>query len=78
MERPRNKPGSKEEVMKSLPKELHQVYLQLVNEYKFHCIKRHGSPFVSYQILAGLILDGWRPTHAPFVEFELGEGKKKV
>jgi hypothetical protein len=71
MEESKNKfTSKKEEAFKSLPPELHQAYEQLVTEYQFHCIEKHGRAFVSYSILADLIMDGWRPTHRPFVKLD--------
>ena len=65
-----NKSSSKkEEALNSLPKNLHPIFKQIIAEYRYHCIERYGSPFVSYIVLADLIRGGWRPTHKPFVEF---------
>ena len=45
----------------SLPKDLHLVYEQLVEEYIFHTVKRYGGRYVSFSVLADLVRDGWRP-----------------
>jgi len=75
MDKGKNKP-TREQVIKSLPLDLQPIYLQLVAEYRFHCIEKYGIPFVSYQVLADLIVDGWRPTHKAFVDlkFTLTQG----
>lgn len=49
-----------EQARNSLPPELVPVFDSLVAEYRFHALKHHGSPFVSYVILADLVRDGWR------------------
>jgi hypothetical protein len=56
--------GSKkyEEARDSLPPDLVPVFDDLVEQYKFFAMKHHSHPFVSYVVLADLILTGWRPT----------------
>ena len=46
----------------SLPKNLHAIYDQLVEEYMFHTEKRYGRGYVAYNVLADLVRDGWRPS----------------
>ena len=51
-----------QEARDSLPKELHKVYRQLVEEYAFHTETKYGRGYVAYAVLAELIRDGWRPS----------------
>ena len=43
----------------SLPDELKLVFDELVADYKFSTAVRHGSPYVSYVVLADLVRVGW-------------------
>ena len=47
-----------------LPEELHAVFDELVADYRHAATIRHGSPFVSYAVLADLVEIGWRFTEA--------------
>lgn len=49
----------------SLPIELVPVFDALVGDYKFAASVHHGSPFVSYVVLAKIIKAGWRLTGEP-------------
>ena len=42
------------------PDELKPVFDNFVDDYKFAGTKHHGSPFVSYIVLAELVRAGWR------------------
>lgn len=44
----------------SLPDELKPVFDDFVTDYKFAATKHHGSPFVSYVVLAEMVRLGWR------------------
>jgi len=44
----------------TLPDELKPVFDDFVADYKFAGTKHHGSPFVSYIILAEMVKMGWR------------------
>ena len=44
----------------SLPDNLKPVFDEIVADYRFSATKHHGSPFVSYVILADLVREGWR------------------
>ena len=46
----------------TLSKELQPVFDQFVEDYKFAGVIHHGSPFVSYIILAEMVRAGWRCT----------------
>jgi hypothetical protein len=48
-----------------VPMELHPVFDELVEQYKFSGLKHYGTPFVSYEVLADLVLMGWRPVAEP-------------
>lgn len=49
----------------SLPEELIPVFDAFVKDYKFAGTVHHGSPFVSYVILAEMVKAGWRLTGEP-------------
>ena len=49
-----------EQARNSLPDELKPVFDDFVADYKFAGMKHHGSPFVSYVILAEMVKLGWR------------------
>ena len=57
----------------SIPEELVPVFDQLVENYKFAATIHHGSPFVSYIILAEMVKAGWRPSGEP-----IGQWKKSA
>lgn len=60
-----------EEARSSLPDELKPVFDAFVDDYKFAGTIHHGSPFVSYIILAEMVKAGWRLTGEP-----IGQWKK--
>jgi len=47
-----------------LPKELHDVYRQMVDEYAYHALQLYGRNWVAYDVIAELVLSGWWPTTA--------------
>ena len=49
-----------QEVRDSLPDELKTIFDAFVVDYKFAATKHHGSPFVSYVVLAEMVKMGWR------------------
>jgi len=49
----------------SLPEELRPVFDVFVQDYKFGATMHHGSPFVSYIVLAEMVKAGWRLTGEP-------------
>ena len=57
-----NKPRSeKHELARCmLPDNLKPVLEELVEHYRFAASKHHGTPFVSYIVLAELVKAGWR------------------
>lgn len=48
-----------------LPEDLREVYGRFVSEYEFVTFKRFGRGYVAYEVLADLILAGWRPSADP-------------
>jgi hypothetical protein len=49
----------------SLPDDLKPVFDDFVADYRFAGTKHHGSPFVSYIILAEMVRAGWRLAAEP-------------
>lgn len=45
-----------------LPEELRPIYWQMVDEYAFLTHSRYGRGYVAYDILADMVLAGWRPS----------------
>ena len=41
---------------------LREHYDRLVQDYRYFATVHHRHPFVSYKVLADLVLVGWRPT----------------
>ncbi len=53
--------SEKHELARSrVPDELKDVFDEFVEHYKFAATKHHGSPFVSYVVLAEMVKLGWR------------------
>jgi len=48
-----------------LPDDLKPVYRRLVEEYAFLTKVRHGRGYVAYEVVADLVLAGWRPSASP-------------
>ncbi len=44
-----------------LPEDLRPIYEQLVEEYRFRTTVHYRQGYVAYQVLADLVLMGWRP-----------------
>lgn len=51
-----------QEARDSLPEELRAAYDELVTDYRWSTVKRYGTGYVAYSVLADLIRAGWRPT----------------
>ncbi|HOF41010.1 MAG TPA: hypothetical protein PLD73_13130 [Candidatus Hydrogenedentes bacterium] len=45
-----------------LPQDLRDVYWRMVEEYAFLTKVRYGRGYVAYEILADMVLAGWRPS----------------
>jgi hypothetical protein len=43
-----------------LPDDLKPVFDEFVTDYRFAATKHHGSPFVSYVVIAEMVKLGWR------------------
>ena len=54
-----------------VPSELRPVFRRLVEEYEYLTARQYGRGYVAYQVLARLVLAGWRPTAEPHPESEL-------
>lgn len=50
------------EARERVPEELRGIYDQLVDEYHFRTCTRFGGGYVAYQVIADLVLMGWRPS----------------
>lgn len=55
-----NRSEKHDEARRSLPAELMLIFDEFVDDYKFAATKHHGSPFVSYVVLAEMVRMGWR------------------
>jgi len=62
-DRPRSE--KHEQARNTLPDELKTVFDDLVADYRFAATKHHGSPFVSYIVLAEMVATGWRLAAEP-------------
>ncbi len=58
------------EAVATIPDDLVPVFDELVDQYKFSSLKVTGKSFVSYMVIAELVLSGWRPSD------DIREGKK--
>ncbi len=61
----------------SLPVELVPVFDDFVTDYKFAASIHHGSPFVSYIVLAEMVKAGWRLTGEPIGTWNRDEADKE-
>ncbi len=48
-----------------LPEELRPAYRWLVDEYAYLTKLRYGRGYIAYEVIADLVLAGWRPSVAP-------------
>jgi hypothetical protein len=55
-----------EQVRNTLTDDLKPVFDDFVADYKFAATKHHGSPFVSYIVLAEMVRAGWRLAAEPY------------
>jgi hypothetical protein len=58
----------------SLPDDLKPVFDDIVTDYRFAATMHHGSPFVSYIVLAEMVKAGWRLAAEPLKEGEAANG----
>jgi hypothetical protein len=54
-----------------LPDDLKAVYQRLVEEYEYLTKLRFGRGYVAYQVIADLVLAGWRPSAEPVPQSKL-------
>lgn len=67
-------PSPKHQAAESrLPDELKALFNRLVREYAFLTHVRYGKGYVAYEVLADLILAGWRPSAEPHPDSTLKE-----
>jgi hypothetical protein len=59
-----------EQARNSLPEELRSIFDAFVEDYKFAGVIHHGSPFVSYIILAEMVKAGWRASGEPIGQWK--------
>lgn len=57
---PVNSPKS-EAAEATLPEELRPIYRQMVQDYEFLTHIKYGRGYVAYEVLAQMVLSGWRP-----------------
>jgi len=63
---PDPKRSDKHELARNLvPVELRSIFDKFVQDYKFAATLHHGSPFISYIVLAEMVKAGWRPSGEP-------------
>lgn len=65
MESPSQKPVKSPKFLEArarLPEDLQPVFDQIVDEYHYRTCVRFGGGYVAYQVMADLVLMGWRPT----------------
>ena len=62
-EKPRSE--KHEQARQSVPDDLKDVFDEFVEDYRFAATKHHGSPFVSYIVLAEMVKMGWRHVEEP-------------
>ena len=48
-----------------LPSELKPIYHQMVQDYEFQTQVKYGRVYVTYEVLAWMVLTGWRPSAEP-------------
>ena len=48
-----------------LPEELKPIYKRMVEEYSFLTKLKYGRGYVAYEVIADLVLAGWRPSAEP-------------
>ena len=46
----------------ALPEDLRAVYHQMVQEYEFLTHLKYGRGYVAYEVIAQMVLAGWRPS----------------
>jgi hypothetical protein len=72
MKKPPQQNTKRDEARAGLPLDLQPVFDQISDDYRFAAMKYHGSPFVSYVVLADLVRLGWRLPYS-----STGKGKEE-
>ncbi len=54
-----------------LPANLRPVYRRMVEEYKFLTHVKYGRGYVAFDVLAQMVLAGWRPSAEPHPSSDL-------
>jgi hypothetical protein len=73
-----NRSEKHEYARNTLPQDLQPVFDDFVRDYKFSAEMHHGSPFVSYIVLAEMVKAGWRLSSEPIdhrKDQQTGEGE---
>jgi len=71
---PTDSPKYKEAEAK-LPSELRPAYRQMVEQYEFLTHLKYGRGYVAYEVLAEMVLAGWRPSAEAHENSAFAEGK---
>jgi hypothetical protein len=58
-----------------LPDELRGVYRQMVEQYEFLTHLKYGRGYVAYEVLAEMVLAGWRPSAEAHESSAFAEGE---
>ena len=58
-----------------LPDELRGVYRQMVEQYEFLTHLKYGRGYVAYEVLAEMVLAGWRPSAEAHEDSAFAEGE---
>ncbi len=66
------------EAEQTVPEPLRSLFAQLVEEYEFLTAMYYGKGYVAYQVLAQLILAGWRPSAELHPNSRLTSARRKL
>ena len=53
------------EAEEKLPSDLIPIYHKMVEEYEYITHLKYGRGYVAYEVLADMVLAGWRPSGEP-------------
>ena len=68
--------GKSKTVERTLPEDIRPVYRRMVKEYEFFTHLRYGRGYVTYEVLAQMVLSGWGPSAEPHTSSDLAERDK--
>jgi hypothetical protein len=71
-----NRSEKHEYARNGLPEELQPVFDEFVRDYRFAANIHHGSPFVSYIVLAEMVRAGWRLSAEPIDDWQKSRAEK--